>query len=429
MPSSPRFARRHPPLARTAGALLAGAALITGAAPAGASPRGRALHIDSPAPHAKLHGRVKFVARATGRPRRVLFYIDGKLLSRDRRAPYAVGKRGYLTTRGLRRGIHTFKVKAIYPRQVVKTTAVRAVVRVGGSPPAADSSGSSPWGSTFATGDFSEWGDSGDRSDAGIYRVEDAAAAGIPARPGSSDTKVARFEVTPAQYSAGHMHSKVYQGFSLKNTLTSGWNGMRPLGDRDAVAGTYRAWFYLPADYKMYANYPQPENAGVTMFQFKEFWPIAADDTYSMLQTALGLRNALGVKMQYGKTVGGVDPRDQTTPLLCANWQFAERKPGDVGVMKAPLGRWFEVRADVHPGDRTDYFVDGRKLTTITSADLAATAPQDSGKYDRYPRDIGMRMPANQYGGASTSWVFGVGHYGVPGKLWVDQAGFTPFGG
>lgn len=285
-----------------------------------------------------------------------------------------------------------------------------------------------PWRSTFATRDFSEWGDDHSRPDASIYRVESVARAGIPRRPGSSDTNVARFEVTAGDYAVGKVHSKLYKGFVLRGSPMQDWSGGTLLSRRGEEGGTYRAWFYLPADYRMGA--PGQSDANVNLFQFKEFWPVGSNDTSSSVQAVAGLSKQARAA-RWGHPVPGVARDDDTTPLLTVNWSYAERRPAHTAAMRAPLGRWFEIRAEVHPGDRIDWFVDGHPFTTVTQADIAATAPPDANPKTRWSRGVGLSIPRGSGpaagAGPSENFVFGVGHYGVPGRVWVDEAQFVPF--
>ena len=83
--------------------------------------------------------------------------------------------------------------------------------------------------------------------------------------------------------------------------------------------------------------------------------------------------------------------------------EFDNSKPVTV---KAPLGRWFEIKANLYENDRIDWYLDGQKF------DTSRDSTYDVGRfYDK-----------------SEGWIFGVGHYDGYGKLWVDDVKVTTLG-
>jgi hypothetical protein len=99
-------------------------------------------------------------------------------------------------------------------------------------------------------------------------------------------------------------------------------------------------------------------------------------------------------------------------PILFVNyWNSPDDNYVPITV-KAPLGRWFEVKAELHEDDRIDWFLDGRKFDTSRDSTF----------------EVGRFLDK------SDGWVFGIGHYGGVGKLYVDDVRvnlwfrFTPQG-
>jgi len=385
-------------------------------APASTTPL--AVALVAPTQNQSISGKFVVTANAQGGiggVQKVEFWTDGSLRQTVTAMPY----QWTWDTNGLS-GTHLVGVVA-YDATGNKVVGDNVSVAITNqSTPTNPSTSPLAWTSTFASGNFLEWGDDGRRSDAGTYKVVDAASVGVPARPGSADSKIALFSVNASQYASGNIHSKLYKGFSLKNTITSNWSGTTLLDNRSQVAGTYSAWYYVPA------NYTMPTHDFVDIFQFKEFYPIKNNtDTYSIVQTGAWIRRTDDVRQQWPSKTGMIANNASDTPVLTVAWQYSERSPGNVGIATLPLGRWFNISATVYPNEKVVYTLDGKPWTTVTNADLQ-TAPADSDPYSRFSRSVGLQMPANQYGDASTDWIFGVGHYGGIGALYVDETSFTP---
>lgn len=231
----------------------------------------------------------------------------------------------------------------------------------------------------------------------------------MPAPPNGS-ANVARFELTAAQIAAGKVHSKLYKGWDANNARRSDDAGRRLDRVVDRGSGSYSAWYYLPADYRMNDRGP------VNIFQFKEDYSDDAGASFagfgSDMQSALSIWSTEGVKGRAG--VYNRSAYDfgvaATHPILAVDlWHQPAVKPRrghQPAAVPAPLGRWFNVTAKIYAGDRVEYHVDGRLLDTWYN--------------DEYP--VGVRYAK------AMGWTFGVGHYGGnAGKLWVANVRYTPF--
>jgi hypothetical protein len=195
---------------------------------------------------------------------------------------------------------------------------------------------------------------------------------------------VAKFEVTQAALSANRMHSKVFKEFQIPGASIKRDQFGRSLEELPAsgIDGTYRAWYYVPQDYK-----------------------VVTSDWSNIFQFKLTEENPFKQNPQWWvNLVGGPNGQPYLHVENLGNGTFSDpngRKP-------MPKGKWFEIRADLHEGNKIDWYLDGQYWETVTDG---------NGSIGR---------------GAATStprtWVFGVGHYGGVGRLYVDDVSFTPFG-
>lgn len=249
------------------------------------------------------------------------------------------------------------------------------------------------WRSNFETGDFSEW-TWWRRRDGGTFfvrppEVETAAAGG---------SKVAHFEVTPAQLAAGRRHSKVFKEWALAPP-ESMWRDDRgaPLErlPENSPAGSYVARYFLPPGYRKPKGQPW-----TNVFQFKESYLDGKGRWHQDPQWWINMSSASTWRAKGVRTPCGAS---SDAPVLHANhWnqEFSRYRPK---LVAAPVGRWFEIRADLYPGNRIDWYLDGR----LFDRSPATTYPVGLSK----PRPVG--------------WVFGIGHYGGIGRLLADDASFA----
>jgi hypothetical protein len=225
----------------------------------------------------------------------------------------------------------------------------------------------SSWRSGFEGGDFREWTwwGQGQEHIWGHISIVDPAAYRVARLQGRL---AARFETTRADVRAGRYHAKLYRGFSIDR---------RSPAD---VSGTYRAFFYLPRNYRV------PRRTWVNLFQFKEdYWrgewwvgAIAARD--ARRRSRRPLHPAIGI----------------------SSWGGGRRTKYRL----MPLGRWVEIRAEVCQGDRIEFYVDGELLDTA----------------------LARQYPVNPFRERSERWTFGVGNYstGANGPLLVDDVSYRP---
>lgn len=252
-----------------------------------------------------------------------------------------------------------------------------------------DASPAPTWEAGFELHSLREWS-YWDRDDGGTFYATDAEADGVTAQSGSA---VARFEVTADEHADGREHSKVYKTWALAPPET-GWNDD---ADRrlerlpgDSPDGRYSAWFFIPEDYDNVTD------TWANIFQFKESYLDTDGDWQQDPQWWVDL--SLAGTWEPSELPAGTSDED---PLLAVNAWHAEGW-WDPKPVAAPVGRWFELTAELHSGDRIDWHLDGR---------LFDTSPDDA-----YPVGISKGRP--------TGWTFGVGHYGGVGQLWVDSVAF-----
>jgi hypothetical protein len=195
---------------------------------------------------------------------------------------------------------------------------------------------------------------------------------------------VAHFERPPGSPE----NSKIFKEWSNDGKLDQFHRLEEQLPDGGNPEGIYKVWYYLPADYQ------HTNRSWTNLLQFKEE----------------GINNgrweqspSWWLNMSAANAHGGVG----NDPILFVNYWVADIDPSyDPVTVKVPLGRWFEIKAELHENDRIDWFLDGRKF------DTSLDSTYDVGRfYDK-----------------SDGWVFGIGHYGGLGRLYVDDVSVTTLG-
>jgi hypothetical protein len=402
-PSEPRGSRPLGALAVLAAAACASLALTAG--PAAAKPGG-GVRIVSPAKHSVVQERLSLAVRTASR-RHVAFFVDGRRRAVRRPAPVSrkaahrgrrssgrrFARRLEISTRGLRDGRHRLVVAQRGRDGRLRRASRVVVVRHGrltppSRPQPTATAHGATWRATFENATLSEWSWV-QRDDGGTFYAAPAAAEGVPALGGSG---VGHFEVSQTQAQQGDIHSKLYKNWAVGGQEL-GWDDDegRPLErlPNGSPAGTYSAWYFLPADY-------QASRSWANIFQFKESYVDGAGKWHQDPQWWLNVTPAQG--WPQGERPAGVSGSDPV--LAVSNWGGEVTEPRRL--VPAPRGRWFEVRAVVDPGNAIDWYVDGQLLEHSSAA--------------TYPVGISK---AN-----ATGWVFGIGHYGGIGKLWADDAAF-----
>lgn len=249
------------------------------------------------------------------------------------------------------------------------------------------------WESSFEQGGFAEWSYSGgDEDDWGHLEVVPAREEGVPPLDGRM---VARFEVTPEDLEEGRIHAKLYRSFYVGELRVDS----RPPED---VSGTYSAWYYLPPGFEMRDADGDPDG-WINILQFKNHYWVDRDDREEASDPLwwVELKSAA-----WARERGFESDLPDAHPVAWANhdendldrpWRFRE----------VPLGRWFEVRAELHEGDRVELYVDGELL--------------DVGDADRWPVSNVEDDPIG--------FTFGIGSYGPTqsGPIYADDVSYTPY--
>lgn len=236
------------------------------------------------------------------------------------------------------------------------------------------------WRSDFSRGNFTDWswwgqGQSSIWGHVGVVRPGDV---GVPPLVGRY---VARFQTTRSDLDHRRTNAKIYKAFSV-----DGPNGQR---SPDDVSGTYRAWFYLPKGFRV------PGGTAINMFQFKEQYDGHSDPLWWVQLSTASWATPRPATWRSAK------PTRADAPVMFIN-HWANQWTRHEVYMAAPLGRWFEVRADVHQGKDIVFYVDGRRLDTASAREY----------------------PTSPFHANSQAWTFGVGEYGdaLAGPLYVGGA-------
>jgi hypothetical protein len=215
-------------------------------------------------------------------------------------------------------------------------------------------------------------------------QVVTAASAGVPAPPGyGGDAKLLLTQVSEPEYrswASGYPaarccpHAKLYHVWG-----PGGEPGDGPALRPGEESGSYRVWYYLPADTP---TFPANDVRWVNLMEWKSA-PAGAPGDQVVDGGAALLPIAGRVWICLGRAWPSCYP------------------PSPRNAIRAPLGRWFELRADFHHASRVDWYIDAAKVWTSTT--------------------IGSLEPGH-------TWIFGIGHYGGVGRYYVKSASFTPFG-
>jgi hypothetical protein len=193
------------------------------------------------------------------------------------------------------------------------------------------------------------------------------------AHPRGHGRNVARFEVSDEDAAAGRIHAKVYKWWT---------------GPPDDVSGTYRAWFYVPRDYRF-----RPDSWGTNIFQWKEEYVETGGRYRQEAQWVVTLGPASWFELQ------GLPKRAPAVSV------WADGRERTRSVRRFPLARWVEVCADLYQGKWIDVYIDGRQFTVARAR--------------QFP--VGPRQ-------GSLKWIFGVGNYGSnDGPIYVDAVSYLRF--
>jgi hypothetical protein len=225
-----------------------------------------------------------------------------------------------------------------------------------------------------------------------VVRPEDF---GVPKLPGSSGDRVLRASVDKDQRDAGTYAAYLYKVWALGSPET-GWSSdlyNAPLERmaRGQEAGTYRAWYFLPESTRTELQHNNDSKHGwVNLFQVKHSNP-NMDGPGKWNQPP-----------EWWINIRNNDPNRLT--FVVSHWGnpgWGERA-GQARQPTVPFGRWFELRADVYPNDRIDFFLDGKLFET--------------GRQSDHP--VGLQS-------GDSSWIFSTGWYLNTGVAYLDDVTFT----
>ena len=153
-------------------------------------------------------------------------------------------------------------------------------------------------------------------------------------------------------------------------------------------AGTYRAWYYLPDSTRTTLQSNNDATHGwVNIFQFKYSSPNMAGPGH------------WDQPPQWWVNIRNNDPNRLTLVVSHQGDPAWGERRGNMPAL--PFGRWFELRADVHPNNRIEFYLDGQ---------LFETGRQSDGQVGLRPGD--------------SSWVFSPGYYLNTGTTFIDDVSF-----
>ncbi len=246
----------------------------------------------------------------------------------------------------------------------------------------------STWRAGFESGDFSEW--TWWRRNDGCSLSTGEPGGPIPPLEGE---RAGRFETSRACLDRGKSHSKLFKEWALASPQ-SRWrdDGGRPLErlPKDSPTGAYRASFFVARGYR--ASEPW-----TNIFQLKESY---LDDSGASRQDPQWWLNISPAGQWSSAAAPGSRP---DAPVLHVNHWGQDYSSYRPSLRLVPLGRWFEIRAEIFAGERIDWYLDDELF--------------DRSVQGEYPIGFSKSRP--------TGWTFGVGHYDGVGALWVDDASFA----
>jgi len=149
--------------------------------------------------------------------------------------------------------------------------------------------------------------------------------------------------------------------------------------------------------------------------QFKLVFPTGGGGVGSEPQWWVDLTGA-GAWKRPPQRPGGTRSRPGDPVLVVSNWteRRADGRRIDwrTRLVAPPVGRWFEISARVAQGVGIEWSLDGRPWFLGTAED--------------WP--VGLTPTPTHPAADASGWIFGVGLYGAPARLYTDEASFTPPG-
>lgn len=280
------------------------------------------------------------------------------------------------------------------------------------------------WASGFEQeAGFSEWSTWGGGEDlqSQLYGGHSVVSPSGPSVPPLEGRKVAHFQVSkpmwdtvvyrePSDVLKRRVHSKVMKEWRLPGSPKTDDLGRQM--DRlpgGSPAGTYRASFFFPESYEK--GVEEPWSLWTNIFQFKEAW---TENGLSRQAPQWWINVSRAGGWSYDpEDAPGIRTEAPNRPVLHVNRprHEAEQDGYRPRLRVVPLGRWFEIRAEVFPGERIEWYLDGERFDTSFDGE----------------HPVGLSRGDSESSPArSEGWLFGIGHYDGIGQLWADGASFTP---
>jgi hypothetical protein len=224
----------------------------------------------------------------------------------------------------------------------------------------------------------------------GQTRAVDPAGYGVPTRDGNA----LRASVNTVERDAGQYAAYLYKVWAVAAPETSWENDFtqQPYErmTRGQEGGSYRAWYYLPESTRTTLQHNSDATHGwVNIMQFKHSSPDM---------------NGPGQWDQPPEWWVNIRNNDPNRLSLVVSHEGAPgwgERLGQARQPEVPFGRWFELRADIHPGNRIEFYLDGKLFET--------------GRQSDFP--VGLNA-------GDSSWVFSPGWYLNTGTAFIDDVSF-----
>jgi hypothetical protein len=230
----------------------------------------------------------------------------------------------------------------------------------------------------------------------GQTRAVDPGAYGVPARSGGTNDRVLRASVNEAQRDSGAYAAYLYKVWAVAAPETSWENEFthQPYErmSRGQEAGSYRAWYYLPESTRQTLQHNNDDTHGwVNIFQFKHSSPD---------MSGTGHWNQLP---EWWVNICNNDPNHIVLGVSHeGNPAYGYRNgPRSSNLPTVPFGRWFEIRADVRPGNRIDFYLDGQLFESGSQTNTS----------------VGLNA-------GDSSWIYSAGWYLNTGTAYIDDLSF-----
>ncbi len=228
----------------------------------------------------------------------------------------------------------------------------------------------------------------------GQTRAVDPATYGVPARDGGTNDHVLRASVSEAQRDAGQYAAYLYKVWAVAAPETTWQNEFTDAPyermTRGQEAGSYTAWYYLPESTKSTLQHNSDETHGwVNIMQFKHSNP-NMDGPGQWNQPP-----------EWWVNIRNNDPNRITLVVSHEGDPGWGDRAGQARQPEVPFGRWFQLRADIHPGNRIEFYLDGKLFETGHQSD----------------QSVGLNP-------GDSSWIFSPGYYLNTGTAFIDDVSF-----